>query len=1032
MQMMMPVLPRVRALFAFLAAHMWVGSVSVQAAVSAGVGSIEGRVQDVTRGDYLNNARVNIAGTALTALTNEFGEFRIANVPAGEVTVTAFYSGLPAQTATVSVTAGSRVVKDFELRSAPTPGDVVQLAAVTVSTSREMSQAAIATNEQRFAPNMKTVLAADTFGEQSENNVAEFLKLMPAVTIDYVEQDARNASLRGMPAHATIVTSNGNQLASAASGTASRVFEFEQVSINEIARVEVNKSLMPDMPAEGIGGTINLITKSAFERSRPELRYRGYLNFNTTAIDFKETPGPFREPTYKIKPGFDFTYINPITKNFGFTLSGASSSKYNPQYFADRTWTLNADPVTRVESPYLSQILMLDAPKSTDRISGRIGLDWRIAARDVLSVGFSEQYYRALIGNRRWLVQVGTTPAAFSPEFVQGRAGAGTAGFTNSMNDKSGTTWTPEFKYTHNGSIWRFEAGGAYSHADNDYRASEKGFFSGVGTIAAGTVSAAGNAIVSPSVRFDYNGNYLPKVTTVLANGQTVDAQDASHMFLGSATALTRKSSDVKKTLRLNVARRVDFGLPLMVKAGGDYRESIRDLRDVTPTFTFLGPDGIANSADNRLSNYDLIDERYSTVPAPFGLPNFRWFSPWKIYDMYVAHPTWWTTNPATTHTNLVANSRYIDEKVSSGFVRIDTSLFRNRLLLSGGWRYQKYDIDAQTGEVDTLNQYLQDEDGNVVFDSATGQPIRLPGNALEITEKTNVERGIVRKSSVNGFYPSVNAIYRITDDLQFRTSFANSINYPQLSEIAAITTVSDLSANPRRLTVNKPLKPWTAHNYDVELQYFTSSGGSISVSAFRKQVTNFISTATYRVGTDAAREALERNGYAVLIPLNFEVVEKYNNANTARIDGWEFALNHSVDPFAPEWARGANVFFNHSYRGPPRGRGFSGLNSESSRVLNWGVNYRRARFAATLKWNHVPEPKLLSPSTTHNRSRTYTDADVSFRILRNLSIFASGTNIMGVPVENFVYTENTPDYARRLQHHFFGVQCVAGIKGQF
>lgn len=998
-------------------------------ALSVNTGSLEGRIQNVARGDYLNNARVTIEGTTLTALTNEFGEYRIANVPAGEVKVTAFYTGMPSVTAMVTIEAGQRTVKDFELKGVSAGEEVVQLAAYTVSTSREMSQAALATNEQRFAPNIKTVLSADEFGEQSENNVAEFLKLMPAVTIDYVEQDARNASLRGMPAHATIVTANGNQLASAASSGASRVFEFEQISINEIARVEINKSLVPDMPAEGIGGTINLITKSAFERSRPEFKFRTYLNFNTTAVDFEKTPGPFREPTYKIKPGFDFTYINPLTRNFGITVSGSSSTKFNPQWFADPTWTANTNAAIGFAVPYISRFNYYDGPKTTDRISGRISVDWRFAPHDVISVGFSEQYYRALIGLRRHVVQVGSTPTTIDTAFVQGRQNASNVLMTASQNDKSGTTWTPEFKYYHNGPVWRVEAGGAYSHAGNDYRADEKGFFSGVNM----TLRApnATGALVTPAVRLDYTGDFLPTVTAVLPDGRVMDTHNSAEYSLDSASALDRKSYDIKKTIRVTAERRTEFLLPLRVKFGGDIRESVRDIRETTPSYNFVGPDGRTGTADNMAGLYDIFDDQFSKVDPAFGLRKFNWYDVYKVYEMYKAHPEWWTSDPAAVHNNLVNTSKNITETITSGFIRLDASFFRNRLLLSGGWRFQEYKVHSESGEVNNLGKYLTDEEGELVLDPVTNRPITLPGDASVVAENTNIERGVVRSSKMNGFYPSVNATVRLTENLQFRSSFANSINYPQLSEILAVTTVSDYTASPRRLIVNKPLKPWTAHNYDLGLEYFTPTGGSFSLGWWRKEMTGFITTSTYR-GTDAI-DALTRNGYEVLIPLGYEVQEKINGGQ-ASMQGWEFALNQNLDPYLPEWGRGFNVFFNTSYKAAHHGTGASGLDAVSKRSINWGASYRRGRFSTTLKWNHIPEPKRAVPSTsaTHPMSRTYTDADIAFRLTRRFSLFASGTNIFAVPVETFLYNDLTPEYARRTAHRHFGVQCVAGIKGQF
>jgi hypothetical protein len=466
---------------------------------SAPAGSLGGRVQNSAAGNYLNNARVTIEGTNVSTLTNEFGEYFFPNIPPGETRLTAFYSGLPAQTLAVNITAGQRAVQDFDLM---TTGPI-KLDTFTISASREMSQADVATNEQRFAPNMKTVLAADTFGDQTENNVAEFLKLMPAISVAYLEDHANSVSIRGMPSATTIVTSNGNQLASNTnSGGNSRAFEFEQLSINDVARIEINKSLLPDMPAEGIGGTINLITKSAFERSRPELRYRSYLNFNSTLVTFKKTPGPGRDPTYKIQPAFDFTYTNPLRKNFGITVGAAYIQKYVPMYIAGTTWTLNPDPVTGVENPFVASITTQDTPKQIQRTSGRISADWRFARNDVLSVGFSEAYYKEQGMNHRFDVSMGTNPVSVSPAFAQGRPNAGSVTNRGSQTIKSGTTWTPDFKWTHNGPLWKFEAAGAYSHASIVRRAHEKGFISN-GTFNVGTINASGTGLVGPTIRFD-------------------------------------------------------------------------------------------------------------------------------------------------------------------------------------------------------------------------------------------------------------------------------------------------------------------------------------------------------------------------------------------------------------------------------------------------------------------------------------------------------------------------------------------------
>jgi hypothetical protein len=40
---------------------------------------------------------------------------------------------------------------------------------------------ALATNEQRFAPNIKNVVSTDAFGDVPEGNIAEFMRFLPGV-----------------------------------------------------------------------------------------------------------------------------------------------------------------------------------------------------------------------------------------------------------------------------------------------------------------------------------------------------------------------------------------------------------------------------------------------------------------------------------------------------------------------------------------------------------------------------------------------------------------------------------------------------------------------------------------------------------------------------------------------------------------------------------------------------------------------------------------------------------------------------------
>ena len=84
-------------------------------AQTAGFGEIQGRVFSASSGNYVNNARVGISGSALEALTNSSGEYRLSRVPAGEANLVVTYAGLTAQSVRDIVANGGIVRRDFDL-----------------------------------------------------------------------------------------------------------------------------------------------------------------------------------------------------------------------------------------------------------------------------------------------------------------------------------------------------------------------------------------------------------------------------------------------------------------------------------------------------------------------------------------------------------------------------------------------------------------------------------------------------------------------------------------------------------------------------------------------------------------------------------------------------------------------------------------------------------------------------------------------------------------------------------------------------
>ena len=138
----------------------------------------------------------------------------------------------------------------------------------------------------------------------------------------------------------------------------------------------------PDMPADSMGGQVNLITKSAFEQARPSYSGRVFFNVNSLQTSIKKTPGPIT-PTYKIQPAFEVGVIYPVTKNLGVSFDATSTNEINQSYVSSPTWTttgtisnLAGNPIS-LSNPALTRAQATDISRLAKRISTNLGIDWK-------------------------------------------------------------------------------------------------------------------------------------------------------------------------------------------------------------------------------------------------------------------------------------------------------------------------------------------------------------------------------------------------------------------------------------------------------------------------------------------------------------------------------------------------------------------------------------------------------------------------------------------------------------------------------
>lgn len=998
-------------------------------------GAIAGRVFNVTSGSYLNNARVNILGTNLEAFTDELGHYRFSDVPVGEVQLTVRFTGLQSPTTRVRVVAGATATCDFNLGRSEAAADAatVKLSEFVVAASREMNAADIAINEQRYAPNIRNVVDADAFGDAGEGNLGEFIKFIPGVTVNYSSFDARSISIRGLPSNTTPVLVDGNRMASAASSGVTREIEVGGLMMNNISRVEVSKTPTPDTPADSMGGSVNVVSKSAFDRVRPQFTYRLSAIMNSNWITLDEMPGAMPKSTgRRILPGVDFSYIAPLSKTFGITVNGFYTQRYSGTQMSQPVWRpINgASSFGTAENPFLNNHTVRDQPTWWQRYSIGTTVDWKVGAHGTLTLG--TQYTTA---DMHQMIEIWTTsltgtsttrPAGYDATYAQSAPGAASAVLDTDGRRKTDRTWHSSAKYRHNGLVWKIDGGAYFSRSTNTYRDIDFGFF-------ASTLAR----VRTITMRYDDINTVRQGPGTVTATttaGAPVDLYSLDSYTLASADSNQRTSQDAFVGGNVRAQREFNLAIPLSLRVGADVRRQDRDIRTDAPVWTFIGPDGVANSADDAVSRYDVIDTVYSSAKAPFGLPHLQRPSPYKMWRLYQSNPSYFRLDEAGRINTSTAASRKLLETVSAGYLRLDTRLLRNRLWLVGGARYERTGDEGQGRLQDLRATYQQDANGNLIRDAA-GRPIRVTTNAVELARIQYKDRGAFASRTYGSFYPSFNATYNLTANFQARAAFARTIGRPNLNEIIPNISIADPAASDinRTITVvNTGLKPWSADNFDVSLEYYFEKSGRVSIGGFQKNIKDFFGA----VRTPATVELLAEYGLGDDY-LDYEIITK-NNIGDARVTGVDFDYQQPLS-FLPPWARGVMVFFNvtKTHLEGNSTANFSGFTREST---NWGISLSRPRYNLKLTWNYRGRQRLGALTGTgvppgayvYNPEYLTLNVNGEYRFTRRLALFTVIRNIANEPLIEERYGPVTPVYARVSNYQNLGSQISLGLKGEW
>ena len=710
---------------------------SITVAQTAATGSITGRVLNATNGMYLPNVRVAVEGSNIETFTNQFGEYTLNNVPAGQVSLRATFTGQQPQVTTVAVVADAAATQNitFNATDATQSEDgTLMLNEFTVAANRFKNAQEIAINEQRTAVNIKNVISVDQFGDIPSGNVGELVKFLPGVQIDYgsfggnnqgySDNDASGISVRGFGADDTAVLIDGLPVSNATPGTLSRQVALDQLSINNASRVELIKVATPDMPANSLGGQVNLITKSAFEYARPSYTGRVFLNINSHHTEFKKTPGPVKDSTYKTTPGIELTVTVPVNQKFGFSVTASAVNDANQSYRGTPTYTLsgnssitNASGPISLSNPLLSRYQVTDSSSYVERRSANLRLDWKPTQYQTLRTNFqystydSEEAQRRLDARPNIAATSGTvTGTDWGPTYTRGSTNNSTLDMTVTTRDKQGETKSGQAQYTYQRAGWNIAAAGSISVSTGEYNDRDNGHFSELGL-----------KLNPGQVNLDniQDGGIPHSITTYnrVSNGGGIrDYTNLSNYGFDGTIAKSGEatSKNTVSLYKIDVERDLSF-LPFLgsnsmsVKVGYRHDEEKVEKSGLGTNYREILRPGASYTVA------DILDTYYLGQTPGFGLPSQQWGSTYKLFELNAQNNLFYvpdfdepTNTRVENYASYVGQQKSMTETTTGYYAMLSGRFFDNRLSLVGGLRQEESKREGYGPYTDNEYNYLK------------------------------------------------------------------------------------------------------------------------------------------------------------------------------------------------------------------------------------------------------------------------------------------------------------------------------------
>ncbi len=288
------------------------------------------------------------------------------------------------------------------------------------------------------------------------------------------------------------------------------------------------------------------------------------------------------------------------------------------------------------------------------------------------------------------------------------------------------------------------------------------------------------------------------------------------------------------------------------------------------------------------------------------------------------------------------------------------------------------------------------------------------------------IERQI--KGSYTNSFPSVHLTHDINRNLKARASWSTGFGRPPPTNLLPVETVDE--SGQTVTTSNPGLLPQNSQNWDVSLDYYFEPIGNLSVTWFKKTITDYIVSGV-EVGIVPSGLNNGFNGqYEGLRQLTT------SNAGTAYVQGWEFSYQQQLS-FLPGVLKTLSIGTNFSVQDTHGQFGRANLTSGQvanfiPRSANLNLTWRYRGFTAGAVLQHTSQYLASYAAGNPNRNiyrkeRNVWHASLAYQLRPAVALTINFENLTNAPQANY------RGFVDRLSNRSVsGAHISFGVSGRF